>query len=87
MFLALGNTLPVVLGATARFVVFSVPALWLSYQAGFHDEQIWYMFTVSILVQAIGSLWLLQAEFKRKLQLPVGGTGPAVVSKHQTIEG
>ena len=68
MFRALGNTVPALLSATARFVIFAVPALWLSYQAGFRTEQVWYLLTASIAVQAVVSLWLLQVEFKRKLQ-------------------
>ncbi len=67
MFQALGNTVPALLSAMVRFVVFSAPAVWLSYQAGFHAEQVWYLLSASIAVQAVLSLWLLQIEFKRKL--------------------
>lgn len=67
MFQALGNTLPALLSATARFIVFAVPALWLSQQPGFRAEQVWYLLTASIAVQAVLSLWLLQVEFKRRL--------------------
>lgn len=69
MFQALGNTLPALLSAIARFIVFAVPALWLSHQPGFQAEQVWYLWTASIVVQAVASLWLLQVEFKRKLPL------------------
>lgn len=68
MFQALGNTMPALLSATARFIIFSVPALWLSHQPGFRTEQVWYLLTASIAVQAVASLWLLRIEFKRKLQ-------------------
>ena len=67
MFQALGNTMPALMSAAARFVVFSIPALWLSWQPGFHTDQVWYLWTASIAVQAIVSLWLIQVEFKRKL--------------------
>jgi putative MATE family efflux protein len=68
MFQALGNTVPALLSATGRFIVFSAPALWLSYQPDFRTEQVWYLLTASIAVQAVMSLWLLQIEFKRRLQ-------------------
>jgi putative MATE family efflux protein len=75
LFQALGNTVPGLLSAIARFVVFSVPALWLSQRPGFHAEQVWYLLTASTAVQAVASLWLLQVEFKRKLA-PVVRTQP-----------
>jgi Na+-driven multidrug efflux pump len=77
MFQALGNTLPALLSAIARFVIFSLPAVWLSHQLAFHTDQVWLLLTGSIAVQAVVSLWLLQVEFRRKLQ-PV-----AVRADHQ----
>lgn len=68
MFQALGNTMPALVSAMTRFVVFSVPAIWLSHQAGFRTEQVWYLLSASTAVQAIVSLCLLQIELKRKLQ-------------------
>lgn len=68
MFQALGNTVPALLSAMARFVIFSLPAIWLSYQPAFHTDQVWLLLTASIAVQGVVSLWLLQLEFKRKLQ-------------------
>jgi putative MATE family efflux protein len=68
MFQALGNTMPALLSAVTRFVIFSLPALWLSYQPSFHTDQVWVLLTASIAIQAAVSLWLLQIEFKRKLQ-------------------
>ena len=41
MFQALGNTLPALLSAIVRFVIFSLPAIWLSYQPAFHTDQVW----------------------------------------------
>ena len=72
MFQALGNTMPALLSAVARFVVFSAPALWLSYQPDFHTAQVWYVLSASIVVQAVVSVWLLHLEFKRKLQPAAG---------------
>lgn len=68
MFQALGNTMPALLSAIVRFVIFSLPAVWLSYQPAFHTDQVWLLLTASVAVQALVSLWLLQVEFKRKLQ-------------------
>ena len=67
MFQALDNTLPALFSAIARFVIFSVPAIWLSYQPAFHTDQVWLLLSGSIAVQAGVSLWLLHVEFKRKL--------------------
>lgn len=68
MFQALGNTKPSLLSTIVRFVIFSLPAVWLSYQPAFHTDQVWLLLTASVAVQAVVSLWLLQVEFKRKLQ-------------------
>lgn len=67
MFQGLGNTVPALISAVARFVIFSLPAIWLSYQPAFHTGQVWLLLTASIAVQAVVSLWLLHIEFKRKL--------------------
>jgi putative MATE family efflux protein len=77
MFQALGNTMPALLSATVRFVVFSVPALWLSRQSGFHADQVWYLLTASTAVQAGVSLWLVFVEFRRRL--------PAVVEENHSV--
>lgn len=68
MFQALGNTVPALLSAVARFIIFTLPALWLSRQSGFDAQQVWYLLSASIAVQAVASLWLLQVEFNRKLR-------------------
>lgn len=68
MFQALGNTMPALLSAIARFVVFSLPAIYLSYRPGFRTDQVWFLWSASIAVQALVSLWLLHIELKRKLQ-------------------
>lgn len=78
MFQALGNTMPALLSAAARFLVFSIPALLLSHQPGFRTEHVWYLLTASIAVQAVMSYWLLQVEFKRKLPAIEGETRTVV---------
>jgi putative MATE family efflux protein len=69
MFQGLGNTVPSLISATARFVVFAAPAAWASQQAGFQINQIWYLLATSVAVQAALSLWLLRVEFRRKLPM------------------
>lgn len=71
MFQGLGNTMPALISAIARFVVFAIPAIWLSHQAGFRPDQVWSALAASVVVQAAFSLWLLQVEFKRKLALSI----------------
>lgn len=83
LFQALGNTMPALMSATVRFVVFAVPALWLSQQLGFHSNQVWYLLTASTAVQAVASLWLLQVEFKRKLP-PLAAHKPLVASPRES---
>jgi Na+-driven multidrug efflux pump len=69
MFQGLGNTLPSLISSGTRFVVFSIPAVWLSVQPQFHIEQVWYLSNASVMLQAIVSLWLLRVEFQRRLPL------------------
>lgn len=70
MFQGLGNTVPSLISSGTRFVLFAIPALWLSTQPRFRIEQVWYLSIASVTLQAILSLWLLHMEFKRRL-LPV----------------
>lgn len=68
MFQGLGNTVPSLISAAARFIVFATAAAWLSQRPDFHIDQIWCLLTASVAMQAILSLWLLRVEFSRKLQ-------------------
>ena len=67
MFQSLGNTVPSLISASTRFVIFAASAAWLSQRPGFHMNQLWYLLTVSVAVQAALSLWLLRLEFRRRL--------------------
>jgi putative MATE family efflux protein len=68
IFQGLGNTLPALMSAVARFSIFCLCALWLSQQPNFHAEQVWYALAASVLIQAGLSLWLLHLELKRTLR-------------------
>jgi len=67
MFQALGNTWPAIWSSATRLITFVVPALWLSHQPGFHIEQVWHLSVVTVILQALTSLWLLRGQFRRRL--------------------
>src|SRR5436190_577263 len=68
MFQGLGNTIPPLLSSASRLLVFALPALWLSYQPGFHIKTVWYLSVGSQLLQAGINLVLLRRELQRKLR-------------------
>lgn len=65
MFQGLGNTVPALVSSAVRFMVFAGPAVWLSMRPTFHLETLWYLSMVSIVLQAVVSLGLLRAEFRK----------------------
>jgi len=67
LFQGLGNTWPSLLSSASRVVLFAAPAVWLSMQTGFRLVDIWHLSVVTIVVQAIASLWLLQMQFRARL--------------------
>ncbi len=67
MFQALGNTWPAIWSSATRLITFVVPALWLSRQPGFHIEQVWHLSVVTVILQALTSLWLLRGQFRSRL--------------------
>ena len=71
-FQGLGNTTPQLISSTVRLITYVIPILWLSTQAGFRVEHIWYVSIVTTTLQALLSLWLLRLEFSKRLvpQLP-----------------
>ena len=72
MFQGLGNTIPPLLSSASRLIMFALPALWLSYQPGFHIKIVWYLSVGSQLIQAGINLWLLQRELHHKLRFEDG---------------
>ena len=80
MFQALGNTLPALGSSSIRIVLLAIPALLLSHVPGFHLRWVWYLSVTSIWIQMFLNIWLLQREFRRKLDfagapVPAGAAG------------
>lgn len=67
MFQAMGNTWPALLSGVSRLVIFSIPAVWLSRQPGFTLREVWVISVVTVLVQAVLSYVLVQAEMRKRL--------------------
>jgi hypothetical protein len=53
-------------------ITYVVPTLWLSAQAGFRVEQIWYLSIATTTVQALLCLWLLGRELRKRLVFSQG---------------
>jgi len=67
MLQSIGNTIPSLVSAGIRFLVFTIPTLWMSVRPAFRLEHVLYLSTLATLIQATLSLWLLHQEFKRRL--------------------
>jgi putative MATE family efflux protein len=67
MFQAMGNTRPSLITSLVRVVVVSIPAFALAQLPGFRLSWVWYLTVVSVTLQMLLSLWLLQREFTRRL--------------------
>jgi putative MATE family efflux protein len=68
VFQGIGNTLPSLASSAMRLITFATPAIWISLQPGFDLVTIWYVSVVTVLLQAGVSTWLLQREFRKRLQ-------------------
>ena len=66
-FQALGNTWPSLLSSASRLVTFVLPALWLSQQAHFTLNAVWYLSVATVALQALTSFVLLRRQMRRKL--------------------
>lgn len=81
MFQALGNTVPAMLSSATRVVSFAVPALWLARRPGFELRQLWILSIATVTLQAVVSVWLLNAAWKKKMAQPApawpGAAAPA----------
>jgi putative MATE family efflux protein len=67
MFQAMGNTIPSLITSAARIAIVAVPVLMLSQVAGFSLRWIWYISAGAVVVQLAMNLWLLQREFRLRL--------------------
>ena len=69
MFQALGNTIPPLATSTLRILIAAIPAIVLARAAGFHLTWIWYLGAIATLLQMTLNLFLLQREFRLKMDL------------------
>jgi Na+-driven multidrug efflux pump len=67
MFQAMGNTIPSLITSGARIAIVAVPVLLLTQSPGFTLRWIWYISAGAVVVQLSMNLWLLQREFRRRL--------------------
>lgn len=67
LFRAIGNTWPALLSGLLRLLLFALLAMWLSVQPGTRIAHFWYLSVVTMTLQAVLSLWLVNLEFRRRL--------------------
>jgi putative MATE family efflux protein len=77
MFQALGNTVPAMVSSGSRLLTFAIPVVWLSHQQGFELHHVWIASMASVALQALFSLWLLQGQFRLRLQRAPAAAAPA----------
>jgi putative MATE family efflux protein len=81
MFQAMGNTMPSLITSFTRIVIVAVPVLLLAQTPGFTLRWIWYISVGAVVVQLAMNLWLLQREYRLRLNFaapmtPHGSTPP-----------
>jgi Na+-driven multidrug efflux pump len=76
MFQAMGNTIPSLATSALRVVIVAVPAFLLSRRPDFQLVWIWYLTVVSVTLQMVLSLWLLNREFSRRLRFDTRPSAP-----------
>jgi putative MATE family efflux protein len=76
LFQALGNSWPSLISSGSRVITYLIPAIWLGSQRHFELRHLWYLSVVTVSLQAVLSLILLQQQFRQRL----GPRGQAVVS-------
>jgi putative MATE family efflux protein len=81
MFQAMGNTMPSLITSFTRIVIVAVPVLLLAQTPGFTLRWIWYISVGAVVVQLAMNLWLLQREYRLRLDFaatmtPHGSTPP-----------
>jgi len=80
MFQAMGNTIPSLITSAARIVIVAVPVLLLAQTPGFALRWIWYISAGAVVVQLAMNLWLLQREFRVRLNFDTMVRTPAASS-------
>jgi putative MATE family efflux protein len=71
MFQAMGNTMPSLITSATRIVIIAVPVLLLAGTPGFSLRWIWYISVAAVVVQLAMNLWLLQREYRLRLNFPM----------------
>ncbi len=69
LFQALGNTWPSLMSSGSRLITYVVPAIWLGSHGHFELRHLWYLSVVTVSLQAVFSLVLLQRQFRLRLRL------------------
>jgi MATE family, multidrug efflux pump len=80
MFQAMGNTIPSLITSAARIAIVAVPVLLLAQAPGFTLRWIWYISAGAVIVQLAMNLWLLQREFRLRLNFDAIVETPAASS-------
>jgi putative MATE family efflux protein len=80
MFQAMGNTIPSLITSAARIAIVAVPVLLLAQTPGFALRWIWYISAGAVVVQLAMNLWLLQREFRVRLNFDTMVRTPAASS-------
>ena len=80
MFQAMGNTIPSLITSAARIAIVAVPVLLLAQTPGFALRWIWYISAGAVVVQLAMNLWLLQREFRVRLNFDTMLKTPAASS-------
>jgi MATE family, multidrug efflux pump len=80
MFQAMGNTIPSLITSAARIAIVAVPVLLLAQTPSFTLRWIWYISAGAVVVQLAMNLWLLQREFRLRLNFNTTVRTPAASS-------
>jgi Na+-driven multidrug efflux pump len=67
MFQALGNSWPSLISSGSRVITYVIPAIWLGSHGHFELRHLWYLSVVTVTLQAVLSLILLQQQFRQRL--------------------
>lgn len=68
LFQALGNSWPSLISSGSRVITYVVPAIWLGSHGHFELRNLWYLSVVTVWLQAVLSLILLQQQFRQRLR-------------------
>jgi putative MATE family efflux protein len=67
LFQALGNSWPSLISSGTRTLLYLVAAIWFGLQGHFELRHLWYASVVTVTLQAVFSLLLLQQQFRKRL--------------------